>query len=107
HAFQVRVGVFGKAVDSHDHRHTESLQVLNVPGEVGESAFQVAFALVAQTLHCRHQDSARRGDPGRTHDDIQIFFCAEIGGKAGLVDNIIGQANAHVVRDYTAGAMGD
>jgi hypothetical protein len=65
--------------------------------EVGKAGFEVASALIAHGLHRGDEDAGCRLDTGAWHDDVHVLFKAEVGGKAGLVDDVIGEAQAHLL----------
>ena len=106
--------VVGEAIDGDDGGNAEAAEVLDVAGEVGGTTdervpFVVAFALalVAEALDGGDEDGRRRADSGNEGDDIEVLLGAEVSGKSALVDDVVGQAEAHELGDDGAGAMGD
>jgi hypothetical protein len=49
----------------------------------------------------------RRLMAAHRHDNVEELFRAQIGGKASLVDNEIGEVQPHTLRQHAAGAVGD
>ena len=45
--------------------------------------------------------------PDDGHDDVHILFETKVGGEAGFVDDVVGEAKAHLLREDGAGAVGD
>ncbi len=78
-----------------------------MPDKVRQAASEIAFTLIAQALHRRDQHGAGRGNSGGAHDDIKIFFRAQIGGKAGFIHHVVGQPDSHIVGNHAAGAVRD
>ncbi len=104
---QLFVGVFGEAVDGDDGRKVEAAHDGDVFFQIFEARFEVALALVADGLDRGDEDCGGGFDAGGRHHDVHVFFKAEVGGEAGLVDDVVGEAEAHLLRDDGAGAVGD
>ena len=41
------------------------------------------------------------------HNDIKIFFRAEVGGETGFIHHVVRQPDSHIVRNHAAGAVRD
>ena len=75
--------------------------------EIRQAAFKFAFALLAHALHRSNQNCSGRRDAGLLHDDVKIFFRAEIGSETAFVYDVISETQAHFLRDDAAGAVSD
>ena len=73
----------------------------------GNPFVEVAAALRADALHCRHDDGDGRFRSGLLHHDVEEFFGAEIGGESRFVHDVVGEAQRHFLRDDAAGAVRD
>ena len=73
--------------------------------EVRQAAFKFALALLAHALHRSYQNGGGRRDASLLHDDVEIFLRAEIGSETTFVYNVIGETQAHFLRDDAAGTV--
>jgi len=101
------VGVFGEAVDGDDGGEVEAADDTDVFAEIGEAAFEIAFALAADALHGGDEDGGGGDDAGGRGDEVHVLLEAEVGGEAGFVDDVVGEAETHLLGEDGAGAVGD
>ena len=85
----------------------ESAHDRDVLLEVREAALEVAFALVAQALHGGHEHGDGRLDARGRHHQVHVLLEAEVGGEAGFIHDVVGEAQADLVRDDGAGSVRD
>jgi len=67
----------------------------------------MAFPLIAEALHGGHEDCGGGAGSRDAHHDVDVFFRAEVGSEAAFVDDVVGEAQADLLRDDAAGAVGD
>jgi len=99
--------VVGEAIDGDESRQAEALEVLRMAGEVGEAALEITFTLVAEALDGGDEDGGGWAGAGDAHDDVDVLFGAEVGGKAALIDDVVGEAEADLLSDEARGAVGN
>src|SRR5215831_3948704 len=75
--------------------------------EIAKPALEVTFALVLHAAHGCDQDRRRGHDAGLLHNDVEIFFRAEIGGETALIHDVIRESQSHFLADYATRAVGD
>jgi len=103
--FKICVCIAGEAVDRHHNRKAKVAHVLNMTREVWQAAFEIALTLVAHALHGRDDHSGGGSNARAAHHDVNVFFRAQVGGKARLIHDVISKAQRHLLRNHAAGAV--
>ena len=105
-------------IDGHDHRHTETLQVLDMTGHVGATDAHGVEVLVLQighgnaTVHLQrpqgsHQHYRRRLEARFAALDIEELFGAQVRAETRLGDHVVGKLEGRLGRHHRITAMGD
>ena len=74
---------------------------------LGKPCVEMAFPLIAEALHGGDEHGGGGADARDAHDDVDVFFRAEVGSETAFVDDVVGEAQADLLRDDAAGAVGD
>ena len=113
------VGIRGEAVDGHDAGQTERVaDAAHMVQQVRHAAAQCVeifraeraqgqTAVHFQCAHRRHHDGGVRPQPGEPALDVQKFFRAEVGAKAGLRHGVVAAVHGHACSEHAVASVRD
>src|SRR5215472_9747282 len=75
--------------------------------QIGQAALEVAFALVLHAAHGGDKHGGGRRIAGLLHDNVEIFFRAQISGEAALIHDVVRKTQSYLLAKDAASAMRD